>query len=60
VATTRRYPKSITQAARARHVAHVLVVTREAPRWRTLIEGDVTRDVRRRIGREMVVEGITV
>jgi nucleotide-binding universal stress UspA family protein len=60
VATTRRYAKTITQAARARHVAHLLVVTREAPRWRKIIEGDVARDVRRRIGKQTVVEGIAV
>jgi nucleotide-binding universal stress UspA family protein len=60
VATTRRYAKTIARAARARGVSSVLVVTREAPRWRQLIEGDVARDVRRRVGGEMVVEGITV
>jgi hypothetical protein len=60
VATTRRYGRTIAQAARARGVDHVLVVTSEAPRWRVIIEGDVARDVRRRIGKEVVVEGITV
>ncbi len=60
VATTRRYAKTISQAARARQVAVVLVVTPQAPRWRQLIEGDVTRDVRRRIGKEMTVEGIAI
>jgi hypothetical protein len=59
VATTRRYAKTIAQAARARGVAHVLVVTPETARWRLMIEGDVARDVGRRIGKEMVVEGIT-
>ena len=38
----------------------MLVVTPQAPRWRQLIEGDVTRDVRRRIGKEMAVEGIAI
>jgi hypothetical protein len=60
VATTRRYAKIIAQAARARAVDHVLVVTPDAPRWRLLIEGDTARDVRRRIGREAEVEGIRV
>ena len=60
VATTRRYAKTIAQAARARGVSHVLVVTPEVPRWRQLIEGDVARDVRRRIGKDVAVEGIAV
>jgi hypothetical protein len=60
VASTRRYAKAIAQAARARGVDHVLVVTPEVPRWRLLIEGDVARDVRRRLGRAMEVEGVTV
>jgi hypothetical protein len=59
VATTRRYGKTIAQAARARGVSQVLVVTPEMARWRQMIEGDVARDVRRRIGKEMVVEGVT-
>ena len=39
---------------------NVLVVSREVPRWRSVVEGDTARDVRRRIGRKVVVEGITV
>ena len=60
VATTRRYARTIARAALARGVDHVLVVTSEVPRWRQLIEGDTTRDVRRRIGKQMAVEGISV
>jgi hypothetical protein len=60
VASTRRYAKTIAQAGRARGVSRVLVVTPEAPRWRQFLEGDTTRDVRRRVGKEMVVEGVTV
>jgi hypothetical protein len=59
VAATRRYAKTIAKAARARGVDHVLVVTREVPRWRRIIEGDIARDVRRRVGKDMTVEGIT-
>ena len=59
VAATRRYGKTIARAARARGVGHVLVVTPEVPRWRLLIEGDVAREVRRRVGRHMAVQGIT-
>jgi len=60
VASTRRYAKTIAQAARARGVNDVLVISPDAPRWRRLIEGDTARDVRRRIGQNMTVEGITV
>jgi hypothetical protein len=37
-----------------------LVVTPDAPRWRRVMEGDTARDVRRRIGKQVAVEGITV
>jgi K+-sensing histidine kinase KdpD len=60
VASTRRYARTIAQVARVRGVSHVLVVTPEAPRWRRLMEGDTARDVRRRIGKQVAVEGITV
>jgi hypothetical protein len=40
-------------------VGHVLVVTPKVPRWRLIIEGDVARDVKRRIGKDMAVTGIT-
>jgi nucleotide-binding universal stress UspA family protein len=60
VASTRRYGKTIAQAARARGVDEVLVVTKKEPRWRLFLEGDTARDVRRRIGKHVVVEGITV
>jgi hypothetical protein len=60
VASTRRYAKTIAQAGRARGVSHVLVVTPQVPRWRRLMEGDTARDVRRRVGKEMTVEGVRV
>jgi hypothetical protein len=60
VATTRRYARTIIQAARAHGVTRVLVVSPEVPRWRSLLEGDTASDVRRRIGKEMVVERILV
>lgn len=60
VASTRRYAKTIAQVGRARGVSHVLIVTPEVPRWRRLMEGDTARDVRRRVGKEMAVEGVKV
>ena len=59
VAATRRYAKTFAKAARARGVDHVLVVTPEVPRWRQLIEGDLARAIRRRLGNDTAVEGIT-
>jgi nucleotide-binding universal stress UspA family protein len=59
VAATRRYAKTIAGAAKARGVDHVLVVTPEAPRWRKVVEGDVARDVRRRLSKEVTVEDVT-
>jgi hypothetical protein len=59
VAATRRYAKTIAIAARARGVDHVLVITAQVPRWRLLVEGDLARDVRRRVGKDMAVESIT-
>jgi hypothetical protein len=60
VATTRRYAKTIADAARAHGVTQVLVVSPAAPRWRLVVEGDTARDVKRRVGAEVAVEGIAV
>jgi hypothetical protein len=63
VATTRRYARTIAQAAQARGVERVLVVTPKAARWRQVVEGDTAKDVTRRIRRlkrDIEVEGITV
>jgi alkylated DNA nucleotide flippase Atl1 len=59
VAATRRFAKTIAGAAKARGVDHVLVVTPEAARWRKVVEGDVARDVRRRLPNDVTVEGVT-
>jgi hypothetical protein len=60
VATTRRDAKIIARAARAHGVTQVLVVSPRVPRWRQIVEGDTAKDVRRRIGKEATVEGISV
>ena len=60
VATTRRDAKIIARAARAHGVTQVLVVSPRVPRWRRIVEGDTARDVRRRIGKEAIVESISV
>jgi hypothetical protein len=60
VAATRRFAKTICQAARAHGVTQVLVISPAVPRWRQMLEGDTARDVKRRIGNEATVEGIPV
>lgn len=59
VAVTRRYARTIATAARARGAEHVLVVTPEVAPWRRMVEGDLARDVKRRTGANVTVEGIT-
>jgi hypothetical protein len=56
VAATRRFARTIARAAQARGVRHVLVVTPETARWRKVVEGDVARDVRRRIPKTVTVD----
>jgi hypothetical protein len=60
VASTRRFGRTIAQAARARGVDDAIVVTKQVARWRQFLEGDTARDVRRRIGKHVVVEGVRV
>jgi hypothetical protein len=59
VAATRRFAKTIAQAARARGVRNVVVVAPSTARWRVVVEGDVARDVRRRLPKDVTVEGVT-
>jgi hypothetical protein len=59
VAATRRFAKTIARAAEARGVRHVVVVAPDAAHWRKVVEGDVARDVRRRIPKDITVNSIT-
>jgi hypothetical protein len=58
VAATRRPVKAIVQAARARGVRYVIVVAPEAARWRQFVEGNLAKDVARRLGSEVRVESM--
>ena len=60
VAATRRPIKTIIKVVQARTPAHVLIVTPAQPRWRRLVEGDLSRDVRRRVPEGVIVEGFSV
>jgi hypothetical protein len=58
VAATRRPVKTIVAAARARGVRHVIVVSPETARWRQFVEGNLAKDVSRRLGSEVRVESM--
>lgn len=58
VAATRRPVKTIAQAARARGARHVIVVAPETARWRQFVEGNLAKDVGRRLGAEVNVESM--
>jgi hypothetical protein len=60
VAITRRPAKTIAAAARARGVGHVIVVRPEQPvRWRQVVEGDLVKEVSRKLGPGIEVEGVS-
>lgn len=56
VAATRRPAKTTAGAAAARGCRHILMVFPDAPRWRQIVEGDLVRDVRRRVDDHVTVE----
>jgi phage protein D len=50
----------VTQAAKARGVRHVIVVrTPHTKRWREVVEGDIAKDIARKLGSEVNVEGVS-
>ena len=60
VASTRRYARTIAQAARARGVGHVIVVRPVQPaRWRRTVEGDLVKEVAHKLGSDVEVEGVS-
>lgn len=58
IAATRRPSKTIAQAAAARGVRHVLVVRPEKAGWRLFVEGDVAKEVAKKLGTGVTVEGV--
>jgi hypothetical protein len=59
VAASRKPIKTVAEAARARGVRHVLVVRKpQAARWRAVVEGDVAKDISRKLGTDVHVEAI--
>jgi hypothetical protein len=60
IAATRKPVKTIASVARARQARHVIVVRPEqAARWRQLVEGDLAKDVARKLGSEYEVESVS-
>ncbi|HWD55803.1 MAG TPA: hypothetical protein VG346_11810 [Acidimicrobiales bacterium] len=58
IAATRRPSKTFAQAAAARGVEHVLVIRPEKAGWRLFVEGDVAKEVAKKLGRGVTVEGV--
>jgi hypothetical protein len=60
VALSRKPVKTIVQAASVRGVGHVIVIRPEqSVRWRQVVEGDLVKEVARKLGPEVTVEGVT-
>src|SRR5580698_11612987 len=59
IAASRRPSKTIAQAAAARGVQHVLVIRPEKVGWRLVVEGDVAKEVAKKLGAGVTVEGVT-
>ncbi len=60
VAASRKPVKTVAQAAKARGVRHVIVVrTPHSKRWREVVEGDIVKDIARKLGSTVGVEGVS-
>jgi hypothetical protein len=59
VAATRKASKTIARAAKARSASHVLIVDPVKPTWRRVVEGNVVREVARRLPDGVTVDGAT-
>ena len=58
VAATRRPGKTIARAARARGVRQVILVAPSQPRWRRFVEGNLVREISRKLAPGTLVEAI--
>jgi nucleotide-binding universal stress UspA family protein len=59
IAASRKPAKTIAEVARARGVDHVVVVRHELVRWREIVEGDVVKEISRKLGSAVAVEGVS-
>jgi len=60
VAATRRPGRTIARVARARRVRHVILVTPSQPRWRRFVEGNLVREISRKLAPGTSVEAVIV
>ena len=59
VAASRKPVKTVAEVARARGVRHVVVVrVPQTKRWREVVEGDIVKDIARKLGPSVQVEGV--
>jgi hypothetical protein len=59
VAASRKPVKTIAEAARARGVRHVVIVRKpQTARWREVVEGDVVKDISRKLGPDVHIEAV--
>ena len=58
VAATRRPGRTIARVARARGARYVIVVAPSQPRWRRIVEGNLVREVSRRLIAGTTVEAV--
>ena len=60
IAASRKPQKTIAQVARARSAYHVIVVRIEqTQRWRQIVEGDIVKDISRKLGPDVHVEAVS-
>jgi hypothetical protein len=60
VAATRRPGRSIARVARARGVRHVILVTPSQPGWRRFVEGNLVREISRKLAPGTSVDAVIV
>jgi hypothetical protein len=60
VAASRKPVKTIAEAAKARGVRHVIVVrTAQTKKWREVVEGNIVKDIARKLGPDVHVDGVS-
>ncbi len=59
IAASRKPVKTIVEVAKARSVRQVIIVRAEQAQWRKVIEGDLAKDVAKRLDSEVAVEGVS-
>jgi hypothetical protein len=59
IAATRRPSRTIARAAASRGARHVLVIRPEKVGWRLFVEGDVAKEVAKKLGPGVTVEGVS-